>query len=960
MKIRVESREGKREAISREALRATRMLVAAGLALSSQLAYAVPGVPQAPIQLYFENFENRPAPTTTVQMINAYTGAAAALNQTYTADAFWLNASNCNGAVLSQASSGNFTACPNRVQLGQIAQVMGLYHGLSSAASVNESTLSAYTAGSGGNNLIQLQTVNLITLPGSTNRFISFGVDTVQTSCPGDPSENGTIYTGTNPAQYNFFLVSAGNVQTALNSTPVNACSGGTIFNLPATNQQAYRARSILANSPVLYGGGTQFRLRMRNAQGNGAGNDGVVDNFVLVDMTPTLDKVFSPASIRIGQTAALTFTITNTTDLFAKSGWTFTDTLPSGLTVATPAATTTCGGGTTVVAATGSNTIAVTAGNLAAGVTSCTVTVNVTAGAIGTYTNNASNISNLSGLNPPGSTTLTVAAPDLTVAKTHVGNFTRGSNGTFSLAISNVGGTATVGTLTFVDTLPIGFRVNNGAAGPVALGGANGADWTCNSAAAANDAVQTLTCTSTTALAAGGVSNVTLDVQVTSAAAVGNKTNTVTVSGGGQVNTANDTANDTVPIVAGANVTFSDQLCNGNANMRDAIDWAGSTVSTSYGAGPYNFSTAGSGINSTVGASSAGIRKTAVSGTPSPFGGSYLELSNPASPTTTIQLSQAVRVETMLIDYDNTETATIVGFNGATRVLPAVTPHSSNGPYVTNLGTSIEVRSSGYTFSDAGDFEPVTTADVVFSSPVDRIVITHTGSGTGSGAVLDLMTCAPQLAVKKQTTGGTASFDFNAGNGFGAATLDTASSNPATSTARYLTSANVATNITETALTGWTLDSADCVDSSGTAVGSTLAGNVLTLPAANVDLDTSLTCTFRNVRSIADLTITKTNTPGVNGDVDQASDTVSAGNPTTYTIKVVNNGPITVTGAVVKDTAVSGLACPVGNVVTCTGTGCPAGPITIANLQSGLALGTLTATAPNNTVSLLFSCNVP
>lgn len=131
-------------------------------------------------------------------------------------------------------------------------------------------------------------------------------------------------------------------------------------------------------------------------------------------------------------------------------------------------------------------------------------------------------------------------------------------------------------------------------------------------------------------------------------------------------------------------------------------------------------------------------------------------------------------------------------------------------------------------------------------------------------------------------------------------------------------------------------------------------AGQTDPVPGNNTATDTD------TQNSQADLVIAKTNTPGVNGDVDQAADTVTAGNPTTYTIRVVNNGPSVATGAIVKDTAVSGLACPTGNVVSCAGAACPAGPITIANLQSGLTLGTLAVVAPNNAVTLVFSCNVP
>lgn len=106
------------------------------------------------------------------------------------------------------------------------------------------------------------------------------------------------------------------------------------------------------------------------------------------------------------------------------------------------------------------------------------------------------------------------------------------------------------------------------------------------------------------------------------------------------------------------------------------------------------------------------------------------------------------------------------------------------------------------------------------------------------------------------------------------------------------------------------------------------------------------------------DLAITKTNTPGINGEVDQASDTVVSGSTTTYEIRVSNNGPNQVTGARVRDTPVAGLACAPGNPVTISGDGVPAGgPFTVADLTGGgIALGLL---AVGGTAVLGFTCNV-
>lgn len=110
-------------------------------------------------------------------------------------------------------------------------------------------------------------------------------------------------------------------------------------------------------------------------------------------------------------------------------------------------------------------------------------------------------------------------------------------------------------------------------------------------------------------------------------------------------------------------------------------------------------------------------------------------------------------------------------------------------------------------------------------------------------------------------------------------------------------------------------------------------------------------------VTALADLSITKTNTPGVNGEIDQANDTVTTGSTTNYTIVVTNNGPDSVTGAVVTDTPTAGITCPATNAVTITGNGVPAGSFTFNDLANGgIALGTLD---DGQSATLTYSCTV-
>ncbi|MEP4804127.1 MAG: hypothetical protein ABJZ69_06930 [Hyphomicrobiales bacterium] len=106
-----------------------------------------------------------------------------------------------------------------------------------------------------------------------------------------------------------------------------------------------------------------------------------------------------------------------------------------------------------------------------------------------------------------------------------------------------------------------------------------------------------------------------------------------------------------------------------------------------------------------------------------------------------------------------------------------------------------------------------------------------------------------------------------------------------------------------------------------------------------------------------ADLSITKTNTPGINGEIDQANDTVTSGTTTAYTLVVTNNGPDAITGAIVTDAPSSGITCPGANPVTITGSGVPAGAFTFSDLiGSGVVLATL---SNGEQTTLTYSCSV-
>jgi uncharacterized repeat protein (TIGR01451 family) len=102
----------------------------------------------------------------------------------------------------------------------------------------------------------------------------------------------------------------------------------------------------------------------------------------------PTISKAFGAATIPVNGTTSLTFTLTNPSS-DTLTGLSFTDTLPTGLVVATPSSLSSSCGGTTTAAA-GSGSIGLSGGTLPVG-GSCTISVNVTATTSGTKNNTTS-----------------------------------------------------------------------------------------------------------------------------------------------------------------------------------------------------------------------------------------------------------------------------------------------------------------------------------------------------------------------------------------------------------------------------------------------------------------------------------------------------------------------------------------------------------------------------------------
>lgn len=319
--------------------------------------------------------------------------------------------------------------------------------------------VTAYTDGGGKlpANSVQFETVTPISLLAST-RFITFSVDAAETNCKHSHAE------------FKFYLLS-GSLETPTFTTPIDPCTdkNSKTFEPPPLGtkpSEPFKAGSFAGNDAALFNG-SELGIRMRNGQSSEDGNDASFDNIEVLDASPQLDKSFSPAVLNVGAPSQLTFTITNTSELAAKNGWAFTDTLPTGLVVAAPAAAaTTCTQPTTNKASAGDGTITV-AGNLAAGMNYCTVTVNVTSAVKGSYTNGPQDITAETGINPPGPATVTFTTnADLQIEKSASPSpATPGSDETYTLQVTNNGPDAAEEVVVF-DQLPSGLSFVSGSPG--------------------------------------------------------------------------------------------------------------------------------------------------------------------------------------------------------------------------------------------------------------------------------------------------------------------------------------------------------------------------------------------------------------------------------------------------------------------------------------------------------------
>jgi len=242
------------------------------------------------------------------------------------------------------------------------------------------------------------------------------------------------------------------------------ACTGGTLTAAAGTGLITYAGGTVSAGASctVQVDVGSSVPGNHVNTTGDltsSSGNSGAASDTLTVVGPTDFTKLFLPATIGPGSVSELTFTIDNSENDEPVTDLDFTDTLPAGVTIASPAnAMSTCGG--ILSAPDGGGAISFNDGDVGAE-SACTITVNVTSGIQGTHTNVTGDLISSAGNLGSASADLTVDASLPGFTKTFSpGSISRGGRSTLTFTIDNTANPTAAFHLDFTDNLPPGIVV--------------------------------------------------------------------------------------------------------------------------------------------------------------------------------------------------------------------------------------------------------------------------------------------------------------------------------------------------------------------------------------------------------------------------------------------------------------------------------------------------------------------
>ncbi len=332
-------------------------------------------------------------------------------------------------------------------------------------------------------------------------------------------------------------------------------------------------------------------------------------------------------------------------------------------------------------------------------------------------------------------------ANADLAITKSHAGNFTAGSQGTYTISIENNGHSDAVGPLTVDDTLPSGES----------LVSATGTGWTCGAVVD-----QQFSCTTSSGLTSGSYAQpITEVVDVTASQAPGSITNTASVSSPtNDPVSGNNTSNNSTTIatsadlaltkvhegdfVAGEDGTYEFTVTNSDGPSNAAAPTVTDTLPT----GETYVSGGGDG---------SGWSCSSLSGTVTCTDASALDVGGTTSFTMTVAIASGVTVATLANSATVSSATSDPVSSNNTSTDDAGTTQSADLQVVKSLtGTLVAGAEATYALSvsDSGPSDaagPVTLTDTL---PSGESYVSATGSGWSCGASSGAVTCTHEGSI--------------------------------------------------------------------------------------------------------------------------------------------------------------------------------------------------------------------
>jgi hypothetical protein len=760
-------------------------------------------------------------------------------------------------------------------------------------------------------------------------------------------------------------------------STPnglTGSCGGGTITATAGVGSLSLSGATIAASGSCTFGvnvvgisAGAQA-----NTTGTVSSNEsgaGATSNTATVTVLgpPTITKSFGAASIPLNGSTTLTFTVSNTNSGTSLTSVGFTDTLPSGLVVATPNGLSgPCGSGT-ITATAASASVSLSAATLAAS-SSCNFTVNVTGTTAGAQSNTTGAVTSTNGgTGGTASANLAVVAPP-SISKAF-GASGIALNGTTSLSFTVTNPSANTVSLTgvaFTDTLPLGILV----ATPNGLTGSCGGGTITSTAGSAGVSLSAAT------LATSASCVFSVNVTGTSAGSYTNTTNAVTSTNGGTGNTA--TANlsvasapmiaksfgaATIPLNGSTSLSFTITNPIANTSSLTGVAFTDSLPSGLVVATPSGLSGScgGGTITATAGSSSAslsgatlaasgscvfsvnvtgttaGAKNNSVSVTSTTAGSgntSNASVTVVAPPTITKSFGAATvplnGSTTLTFTVSNTNAGSSLTGVGFTDTFPSglvvATPNGltgscGGGTITATQGTaSVILSAATLAATSSCNFSVNVTGTTAGSQSNTTGALTSTNGGTGGTASANLAVLAPpsiskSFGVSNIPPSGTTSLTFTITNPAantaaltGVAFTDTLPANIFVATPNGLTGSCGGGTITAIAASG-----------SASLAGATLATNSSCNFSVNVTGSTN--GNFTNVTASVTSTNGGTgNTASASLAVNSSASITSASN-TTFSVGSAGSFTITSTGSPVPSFTETG-ALPPGVTFTDNGNG--------------------------------------